>query len=181
MSGKPAARQTDPTSCPLPGHGTNPIASGSPDVLFDGLRAARESDTSACGSPLVSGLSSTVIINGMRAATLDSAGAHGNVVIQGSGTIVIGDNHTPAPFIPPTPLQAQRKFSQIFSITDSETNSPLAYREFVADVDGKTVCGITDAEGLAHVAAPSESSTVSLHVKFKSPVRALDEFMEEAQ
>jgi uncharacterized Zn-binding protein involved in type VI secretion len=37
MSGKPAARVTDPTACPLPGHGTNPIASGSPNMNFDGL------------------------------------------------------------------------------------------------------------------------------------------------
>lgn len=51
MSGKPAARQTDPTSCPLPGHGINPIAIGSPNVLFDNLPAARATDMSACGSP----------------------------------------------------------------------------------------------------------------------------------
>lgn len=39
MSGKPAARVSDPTACPLPGHGTNPIAAGSGDVFFDGLAA----------------------------------------------------------------------------------------------------------------------------------------------
>jgi len=44
MSGKPAARVTDPTACPLPGHGTNPIVSGSPNVNFDGLAAARMTD-----------------------------------------------------------------------------------------------------------------------------------------
>ncbi|PMZ46397.1 hypothetical protein C1X25_32135, partial [Pseudomonas sp. GW247-3R2A] len=49
MSGKPAARVTDPTACPLPGHGTNPIAAGSGDVFFDGLAAARQGDASACG------------------------------------------------------------------------------------------------------------------------------------
>jgi uncharacterized Zn-binding protein involved in type VI secretion len=37
----PAARKSDPSSCPVPGHGTNPIATGSPDVFFDGLPAAR--------------------------------------------------------------------------------------------------------------------------------------------
>ncbi|HEJ3114990.1 TPA: Rhs element Vgr protein, partial [Pseudomonas aeruginosa] len=31
MSGKPAARLGDPTACPLPGHGSNPIVGGSPD------------------------------------------------------------------------------------------------------------------------------------------------------
>jgi uncharacterized Zn-binding protein involved in type VI secretion len=53
MSGKPAARVTDPTACPLPGHGTNPIVSGSPNVNFDGLAAARMTDKSACGSPII--------------------------------------------------------------------------------------------------------------------------------
>ena len=37
MSGKPAARVSDPTACPLPGHGSNPIVVGSADVFFDGL------------------------------------------------------------------------------------------------------------------------------------------------
>ncbi len=35
MSGKPAARVSDPTACPLPGHGSNPIVVGSADVFFD--------------------------------------------------------------------------------------------------------------------------------------------------
>lgn len=104
MSGKPAARVTDPTACPLPGHGTNPIAEGSPDVMFDGLPAARQGDASACGSPIVSGVSSTVFINGQPAATLGSIGAHGNVIIGGSGTVIIGDVFTPAPFTPVSPL-----------------------------------------------------------------------------
>ena len=52
MSGKPAARVTDPTACPLPGHGTNPIVIGSPNVNFDGLAAGRMTDKSACGSPI---------------------------------------------------------------------------------------------------------------------------------
>lgn len=97
---KPAARKTDPSSCPLPGHGTNPIATGSPDVFFDGLSAARQGDTCTCGSALSSGLSSTVFINGKNAATIDTGGTHGSVVIGGSGTVIIGDSHTACPFFP---------------------------------------------------------------------------------
>ncbi|WP_371925550.1 PAAR domain-containing protein [Pseudomonas sp. ANT_J28] len=98
MSGKPAARVTDPTSCPLPGHGTNPIVSGSPDVFFDGLAAARMTDKSACGSPITGAVSGTVFINGLNAATLDSTGGHGNVVIGGSGTVIIGQRGGGAAF-----------------------------------------------------------------------------------
>ncbi|VXB55058.1 Zn-binding Pro-Ala-Ala-Arg (PAAR) domain-containing protein, incolved in TypeVI secretion [Pseudomonas sp. 8AS] len=104
MSGKPAARQTDPTSCPVPGHGTNPIATGSPNVFFDNLPAARMSDTSACGSPIVGAVASTVLINGLPAATLGSTGGHGNVIIGGSGSVIIGDSPVTAPFTAPTPL-----------------------------------------------------------------------------
>lgn len=178
---KPAARLSDPTSCPIPGHGTNPIAAGSPNVLFDGLPAARESDPSACGSPLSSGLSSTVIINGLHAATVGSGGTHGNTVIAGSGSVLIGDSYSAAPFQAPAPLQLAKTFAQSFVVTDSETSQPLADRDFVATVDGREVFGVTDANGLAHVSAPSESSVISIHVLFRSPARALDEFKEGAQ
>ena len=178
---KPAARLSDPTSCPVPGHGTNPIAVGSPDVLFDGLPAARQGDPSACGSLLVSGLSSTVIINGLPAATVGSSGTHGNVVIGGSGTVIIGDSFTPAPFTPPSPLRFAKTFAQVFAITDSETGQPLANREFVAVVDGRETFGATDASGLAHIQAPSVDSLISLHVLFKSPARVLTELSENTQ
>lgn len=92
MSGKPAARVTDPTSCPLPGHGTNPIASGSSDVFFDGLAAARKSDKCTCGAAIVGAVSQTVFINGLNAAVVGSTGDHGSVVVGGSGTVIIGDS-----------------------------------------------------------------------------------------
>jgi len=90
MSGKPAARLGDPTACPQKGHGTNPVVTGSADVLIDGVPAARMGDTTACGSSLVDGVASTVLINGKPAALLGSTGNHGNVVIAASGTVLIG-------------------------------------------------------------------------------------------
>jgi uncharacterized Zn-binding protein involved in type VI secretion len=179
MSGKPAARITDPTSCPVPGHGVNPIASGSPDVFFDGLAAARQTDKSACGSAIVGDVASTVLINGLPAATLGSTGAHGNNVIGGSGTIIIGNSHTPAPFTPPLPLVLPNTFGQSFSVLNSETGEPLALRDFVAIVDGVTITGVTDASGVAHIKAPSKDSKISLHIKFSAPARTLDELSEE--
>lgn len=104
MSGKPAARVTDPTACPVPGHGTNPISAGSPDVQFDGLPAARQDDPTACGSALAGNVITNVLINNLPAATLGTLGSHGNVVVGGSGSVIIGTSHTPAPFTPPTPL-----------------------------------------------------------------------------
>ncbi|MBA1184436.1 PAAR domain-containing protein [Stutzerimonas nitrititolerans] len=100
MQGKPAARVSDPTACPVPGHGTSPIVSGSPDVFFDGLPVARQGDPSACGGALSGNLVPNVFINGLPVATLGSIGSHGNVVIGGSGTVIIGTAHAAAPTSP---------------------------------------------------------------------------------
>jgi len=90
MSGKPAARLSDPTSCPIPGHGTPAITSGSPDVLFNNLPAARLGDAAGCGQAISGAFSSTVFINGKNAAMLDSTLSHGGVIIGGSGDVLIG-------------------------------------------------------------------------------------------
>ncbi|SDS47845.1 Zn-binding Pro-Ala-Ala-Arg (PAAR) domain-containing protein, incolved in TypeVI secretion [Halopseudomonas sabulinigri] len=90
MSGKPAARQGDPTQCPKKGHGSNAIVTGSADVLFDGLPAARLGDSTACGSALAGQVIPNVLINGRPAAVLGTTGSHGDVVIGGSGTVIIG-------------------------------------------------------------------------------------------
>lgn len=90
MSGKPAARLSDATQCPKKGHGSNAIASGSPDVLFNGIPAARQGDTTACGSAISGQVIPSVLINGRPAVVTGSTGSHGDVVVGGSGNIFIG-------------------------------------------------------------------------------------------
>lgn len=149
MSGKPAARLSDPTACPIPGHGTNPIAAGSPDVLFDGLPAARMGDPSACGGAMSGAVIPNVLINGKPAAVVGSVGSHGNVVVEGSGTVLIGDTHTPAAFAPPIPLLTVG-FDQQFILTD-ETGNPIADRHYIlVRADGRQETGITNSKGLTH-------------------------------
>lgn len=150
MSAKPAARVTDPTECPIPGHGTNLIIEGSPDVFFDGLPAARQGDVSACGSPISSAVSSTVFINGKPAATLGSIGEHGNVIIGGSGTVVIGDIFTPTPFTPIVPLSiSTAPYSGRFQLIDQETGKPIAGRKVkVWSSAGWSALDTTNADGM---------------------------------
>ncbi|MCQ4287410.1 DUF2235 domain-containing protein [Pseudomonas stutzeri] len=120
MSGKPAARLGDPTACPKTGHGNNPIASGSPDVLFDSLPAARLDDATGCGSALSGNLIPNVLINGKPAATLGSVGVHGDVIVGGSGTVIIGNTSVSAPFTPPAPMNLQPAAqTQVFDTTTS--------------------------------------------------------------
>lgn len=96
----------------------------------------------------------------------------------GDGTIIIGDIYTPAPFIPPFPRKLGQRFGRTFEVRCSESGLPLPDREFIAMVDGVTVSGATDANGVALVLMPNVNSRIAIHVKFKSPARTLSEFME---
>ncbi|PYY84458.1 hypothetical protein DNK59_17675 [Pseudomonas sp. TKO26] len=148
MSGKPAARVSDPTACPIPGHGVNPIVSGSPDVIFDGLAVAREGDQTACGAALTGNLISNVLINGRPVATTDSLGSHGNVVIGGSGTVIIGTTVTVAEFTPITPVVIQQRHNAQFELLDADGEPVPDFKYKVVTPDGKVYRGITDHEGL---------------------------------
>ncbi|WP_421684505.1 PAAR domain-containing protein [Stutzerimonas urumqiensis] len=102
MSGKPAARLGDPTFCPVPGHGTPALESGSPVVLFNNLPAARLGGTAGCGQAVSGAYSATVFINGRNAATIGSTLSHGGVIIGGSGDVLIGVMVAAAPFTAPS-------------------------------------------------------------------------------
>lgn len=164
MSGKPAARVTDPTACPLPGHGTNPIVSGSPDVFFDGLAAARMTDKSACGSPITGAVSGTVFINGLNAAMLDSTGGHGNVVIGGSGTVIIGQSGGGATFsgLLPMPVHFNDRMQVINEITgEPMPNHPYAIQRG----DGRVENGVTDGKGFTHTVSSHLPESIKLFVE----------------
>ncbi|KAF0864219.1 PAAR domain-containing protein [Pseudomonas sp. LD120] len=166
MSGTPAARVSDPTVCPIPGHGANPIASGSADVLFDGLPSARQGDVAACGGALSGALSRTVFINGRPAATLGSLGSHGNMVIGGSGTVIIGDTHVPASFVAPLPVQINWPFSEQYVIECQETGKPLAGIAYAfKTASGKRLNGVTGKDGRTQKVSSSEAETYELIIE----------------
>jgi len=148
MSGKPAARLGDPTACPVPGHGTNPIAVGSPNVLFDSLPAARQGDASVCGGALSGNVIPTVLINGKPATTIGTVGNHGNVVVAGSGTVLIGTSGGGAEFIAPTPLSIMGGFDRAFAlqIVGGQSFGSLNYQ--VVSTTGIEKSGCTSTAGL---------------------------------
>ncbi|SDN75698.1 Zn-binding Pro-Ala-Ala-Arg (PAAR) domain-containing protein, incolved in TypeVI secretion [Pseudomonas arsenicoxydans] len=171
MSGKPAARVSDPTACPLPGHGTNPIAAGSGDVFFDGLAAARQGDASACGGAMSGGLATTVLINGKPAATVDSVGTHGNKVTAGSGTVIIGNSHSPVPFVAPLPVEIQWPFNEHYVINYQDTGKPLAGVAYsFKTASGKIISGVTGADGKTQKISSSEAETYELIIEQQSEV-----------
>ncbi|MGM3386898.1 PAAR domain-containing protein [Stutzerimonas stutzeri] len=166
---KPAARKSDPSSCPMPGHGTTPIATGSADVFFDGLPAARKGDTCTCGSALSSGLSSTVFINGRNAATVDTGGSHGSIVIGGSGTIIIGDTHPPYDFIPPAALAGQARWIG-FRIPAAESYEGLSCTAHFED--GSTLLGIFNKDNTVRFSNPSGKTCLMLEFADGQPAES---------
>jgi uncharacterized Zn-binding protein involved in type VI secretion len=163
MSDKPAARVSDPTACPLPGHGTNPIAAGSGDVFFDGLAAARQGDASACGGAMVGDLATTVLINGKPAATVGSVGTHGNKVTAGSSTVIIGNSHTPVPFVAPVPLNIFG-FDVRIQLMDPVSRAPLKNVAYITTLeDGSEIQGVTDETGLSK-SLGSKAQVQNIHI-----------------
>ncbi|HEY4317359.1 MAG TPA: PAAR domain-containing protein [Herbaspirillum sp.] len=47
------ARVGDKVSCPIPGHGNNPISTGDVTLTIDGAPVARDGDKASCGAILI--------------------------------------------------------------------------------------------------------------------------------
>lgn len=168
MSGKPAARLTDPTTCPVPGHGSPAITSGSPDVLFDSLPAARKADVAACGQKIAGAYSSTVFINGRNAAVLGSTLDHGGIIIGGSGSVIIGDSVVVAPFVAPTPSLLSKWIG--FRIPAAEAYVGLSCIAHFDD--GSSLTGIFDQDNTVIFNAVSGASCTKIELP-------ISEIMEE--
>ncbi|MCB2254167.1 PAAR domain-containing protein [Pseudomonas chlororaphis] len=91
-----SARLGDKHLCPLPGHGTTPIASASGDININGMGAARVGDTCGCGAIITTGFPS-IILNGRPMAHLGSPTSHGGTIISGSSDTFGGFVMGPAP------------------------------------------------------------------------------------
>ena len=78
-----SARMGDMHLCPLPGHGTTPVASSSTDVSINGMGSARVGDVCGCGAVITTGFPS-ILVNGRPMAHLGSPTSHGGTIITGS-------------------------------------------------------------------------------------------------
>ena len=77
------ARLGDMHVCPIPGHGTSPITSASPDTHINFLGAARVGDVCGCGAVITTGFPS-IIVDHRPLAYQGSSTSHGGSIISGS-------------------------------------------------------------------------------------------------
>lgn len=163
MAAKPAARLSDTNSCPLPGHGSNPIATGSSDVLINNLPTARIGDTSSCGDTITVGIP-TILVNGKPIAFLGSATAHGGVIISGSGDVLVGTQGGGAAFSPVSMLTqlAQTPTWISFDLADQHGKAYAHEPYVLTTADNVTHKGQLDASGAARLDG-IRRGTCSLH------------------
>lgn len=126
------------------------ITAGSPDVLIDGIPAARVGDPLAPHDKpnhpphprkIASG-SSTVLVNGKPLAITGGSVDCGGLII-GSGTVVVGDM---APSVT-APLSIVSLFDEHFSIVDSETGRSFKYLAYGMTSSAGVIEGLVDANG----------------------------------
>ena len=158
MSGKPAARATDVTTCPA--HAAQKIVAGSPDVFFDGLPAARLGDPASCGSTISGNISATVFINGKNAATQGSQGSHGDVIVGGSGTVIIGQSGGGAPISPVPPINLG--FDEQFTLLDADGEPVPDFAYKITTASGKVIRGVTNERGLTQRVSTRASELLHL-------------------
>jgi uncharacterized protein (DUF2345 family) len=108
------------------------------------------------------GLATTVFINGKPAATVDSVGTHGNKVTAGSGTIVIGNSHTPAPFIPPIPLMLFSHCQHV--VMEDQDGNPLQGIPYqITTAKGEVIIGESDAMGRTQLVSGKDGESFDFH------------------
>ncbi len=85
---KPAATLGDMHSCPIKGHGTTPIVSGSGSLTVNGKPTACVGDTTGCGATIIEG-APNAMANGQLVAFLGSKTSHGGTIISGDSSLML--------------------------------------------------------------------------------------------
>ncbi|QQX57577.1 MULTISPECIES: PAAR domain-containing protein [Pseudomonas] len=120
-----SARLGDKHVCPLPGHGTTPIASASGDININFMGAARVGDTCGCGAVITTGFPS-IILNGRPMAHLGSPTSHGGTIITGSSDTFGGFVMGPTPGAAIINFAALGAFRPDGSVDDAKMATLLA-------------------------------------------------------
>lgn len=105
--------------------------------------------------------------NSSRLTTIDTGGTHGGIVVGGSGTVIIGDSHTPCDFVPPTPLAGYARWIG-FKFPADESYEGLSCTAHFED--GSSLPGVFDKDNAVKFSNPSGKTCVML--KFEEQASA---------
>lgn len=85
---KPAAILGDMHVCPIKGHGSTPIVSGSGSLTVNGKPTACVGDKVGCGATIIEG-APVMMTNGQLVAFLGSKTSHGGTIIGGDSALML--------------------------------------------------------------------------------------------
>lgn len=151
--GKRLARVGDQVTCPKKGHGTTVIVTGDPTMIVDGAPVARRGDKCACGATLIS------------SQVVSRIGEGGGVSTSPNAVSVAPDAKSmPLGFISSL-LPENHEYDIHFLVRDEVTGEPLpkvSYR--ITLEDGRSVSGVTDANGLTERVGSRTKQKATLEV-----------------
>ena len=87
---KPAATLGDMHVCPIKGHGSTPIVSGSGSLTVNGKSTACVGDKVGCGATIIEG-APVMMANGQLVAFLGSKTSHGGTIIGGDSALMLDE------------------------------------------------------------------------------------------
>jgi uncharacterized Zn-binding protein involved in type VI secretion len=85
---KPAATLGDMHVCPIKGHGTTPIVSGTGSLTVNGKPTACVGDKIGCGATIIEG-APVMMANGQLVAFLGSKTSHGGTIVSGDSALML--------------------------------------------------------------------------------------------
>jgi uncharacterized Zn-binding protein involved in type VI secretion len=151
-AGKVIARVGDKVTCPKRGHGgTTTIVTGDPTCIIDGKAAARHGDKTACGATLLS--SQAVTTTGGDGGSASPATQPTTQPGQQSGGFL-------------SKLVAESHHYDIhFVVRDELTGRSLPNVNYKITLDdGKSIVGVTDANGLTEKIGSNTKQKATLEV-----------------
>ena len=155
------SRVGDAHACPKTGHSVNAVTSDSPDVIINGVPAARVGDTTACGSMITAG-SSTVFINGKPAAFMGSATSHGGIIINGSPNVLIGEYSGTS--VKPLFDHPAHEFDQTMMFICGESGFAFEGLSYRVAVPGKESAGILCAQGCTNSYSSDSNEQIDFYL-----------------
>jgi uncharacterized protein (DUF2345 family) len=85
--------------------------------------------------------------------------------------VIIGNSHSPAPFVPPLPVEIQWPFNEHFVINCQDTGKPLAGVEYtLKTASGKIINGVTDKDGKTQRVFSATAEAVELVIEQQTKV-----------
>jgi len=147
---KPAATLGDMHSCPIKGHGTTPIVSGSGSLTVNGKPTACVGDTTGCGATIIEG-APVMMANGQLVAFQGSKTSHGGTIISGDSALMLDTGNASIVGGLDEVLISEltdKLFDEAMLSINAQTGESIAdYPYLIVTSQGERIFGHTDTNG----------------------------------